>query len=287
MSQPSVAVLGLGAMGHAFASNLLKEGFITFGWNRTRTKGEDMVSQGLILIADAEKTVERADVVIFMLSDPTATAEVFKRVLPFMKQGTIICQMSTIGTKMTDHLIAETADKRSDIVYIDAPVSGSKTPAEKAQVLVLASGEREKATAVDPVFAALGKKTLWLGTAGTGSRMKLVLNCWLNGQMQSLFETVRLAEEFGFTVDDLWQALNEGPLKAPYVRTKLSMLQCEDYTPQVQLRWALKDAQLALESLDMGQLPALNIISNVWQEAVEAGYGEQDVASVFRYLKQK
>lgn len=285
MSQkPEVAVLGLGAMGHAFAANLLKKGFTVHGWNRTRARGEDLVDAGLKLADTASDAVKLVDVVITMLSDGDTTEEVLHSLKYALKQGATICQMGTIGVEKTDALIAFFADVRDDILFIDAPVSGTKAPAENAQILVMASGDQSRAGAAETVFAAIGKGTQWLGEAGKSSRMKLVVNSWLIGLMQSLAESTRLAEQFGFSTDDLWKVLDGGPLAAPYAKMKLGMIASDDYTPQMHLIWALKDARLALDAAD-STLPALENIADVWQKAVDAGYGEQDLAVIYKYLK--
>lgn len=284
--QPVVAVLGLGAMGHAFAANLLKKNFTVRGWNRTRAKGEDLVAAGLTLSDSAAQAVEGADVVIAMLADGATTRATLNQVQNALQQGATVAQMGTIGVEATDALIAGLAAARPDVVFIDAPVSGTKAPAENAQILVMASGDRQRAQAAEQVFAAIGKGTQWLGAAGASSRMKLVVNSWLIGLMQSLAESTRLAEQFGFTTDDLWQVLEGGPLAAPYAKMKLGMIASGDFTPQMHLIWALKDARLALDAAGDTSLPALENIVDVWQQAVDAGYGEQDLAAVYQYLKR-
>ncbi len=192
MKQPEVAVLGLGAMGHAFAANLLKKGFRVHGWNRTRARGEDLLDAGLQLADSPAEAVREADVVIAMLSDGDTTEQVLHQVKEAFKQGATLCQMGTIGVEKTDALIAFFAEKRPDLLLIDAPVSGTKAPAENAQILVLASGDQSRAQAAEAVFAAISKGTKWLGEAGKSTRMKLVINSWLIGMMQSLAESTRL-----------------------------------------------------------------------------------------------
>lgn len=283
--QPTVAVLGLGAMGHAFAANLLKKGFTVYGWNRTHARGEDLLQSGLHLADTPEQAVESADVVIAMLSDGETTEHTLHQVKEALKQGATVAQMGTIGVEKTDALIAWFAEQRADVVFIDAPVSGTKAPAENAQILVMASGDQTRAQGAETVFAAIGKGTQWLGEAGKSSRMKLVVNSWLIGLMQSLAESTRLAETFGFTPDDLWQVLDGGPLAAPYAKVKLATIASGDFTPQMHLLWALKDAKLALDAKGDAKLPALEHIAELWQQAVDAGYGEQDLASVYQYLK--
>lgn len=288
MSQrPSVAVLGLGAMGHAFAANLLKNGFITWGWNRTKARGEDLQSAGLQLVDTSDAAVRQADVVISMLADAATTESVLQRATAALKKQAIVVQMGTIGVESTEKLIAHFSEQRPDVVLLDAPVSGTKTPAQNAQIVVLASGDRERATHVEPVFAAISKGTKWLGKAGAASRMKLVVNAWLISMVQGLAESTQMAEEFGFTPDEFWNVLDGGPLAVPYVKGKLEMIKEGSYDPQMHLTWALKDVNLALAAAKNSELPGLNLISEVWQDAVDAGYGEKDLSVIYRYLSEK
>lgn len=285
--RPAVAVLGLGAMGHAFAANLVKQQFQVAGWNRTRARGEDLAAAGMTLCDEPQQAAAQAEVVLAMLADGATTERVLQQILPALQPNAVFCQMGTIGVEATDKLIAQLAAARPDVVYIDAPVSGTKTPAENAQILVLASGDRQRAASLEPVFAAIGKGTRWLGEAGAGSRMKLVVNAWLIGMMQSLAESASLAQQFGFSTDDLWSVLEGGPLAAPYARVKLDTIKGGDYTAQMQLVWALKDAQLALDAAEDQSMPGLQHIAHLWQQAVEAGYGEQDLAVIYRFLTGK
>lgn len=285
--RPTVAVLGLGAMGHAFAANLVKKGFTTSGWNRTKARGEDLVSAGLKLADSPEEAVKQADVVIAMLANAETTESVLAKAQSALKQGAIVVQMGTIGVEATKSLIAAFRQQRPDVVFLDAPVSGTKTPAENAQIVVLASGDRDRAADAETVFAAIAKGTKWLGEAGKASRMKLVVNAWLISMVQGLSESTQMAKEFGFSPDDLWSVLEGGPLAVPYVKGKLEMIKEGTYDPQMHLTWALKDVNLALAAAKESELPGLNLISDIWQEAVDAGYGEKDLSVVYRYLSEK
>jgi len=285
--QPTVAVLGLGAMGHAFAANLLKNGFETHVWNRTASRGDDLVQAGAILGKTPREAVEGVDVVISMLSDGPTTLEVFQGqdgLLAGLKQGGIIAQMGTLGVDATDQLITYLKDARPDAVFFDAPVSGTKTPAEQAQIVVLASGDREAGAAIEPVFAAISRGVKWLGEAGRASKMKLVVNAWLISMMEGIAESCQLADELGFTIDELWNVLEGGPLAAPYIKGKMEMFKADNYQPQMQLTWALKDINLAIDAGGSRNLPIMQSISRHWQDAVNAGYGDSDLAVVYRYL---
>lgn len=283
-SLPAVTVLGLGAMGHAFAANLLKKGFTVRGWNRTRQRGEDLIAQGLNLCDSPEQAVSGADVVMTVLTDGDTTRRVLNACRAHLKQGAILCQMGTVGTAATEALMGDLASARPDIVFIDAPVSGSKGPAENAQIAILASGDRSRAQAAEPVFAAISRRQQWLGEAGAGSRMKLVVNSYLIGLMQSVAESASLAQQLGFSADELWDALDGGPLASAYAQGKLGMIARDDFTAQMQLSLALKDARLALDAAGGRQLPGLANIVVLWQQAVDAGYAKDDLAAVFRFM---
>ncbi|MCM2972645.1 NAD(P)-dependent oxidoreductase [Larsenimonas suaedae] len=285
-SHITVAVLGLGAMGHAFAANLLKNEFTLRLWNRTRARGEDLEQQGATLCDTPADAVRGADVVLTMLPDIDTTREVMfdQGALEAMQKDATFLQMGTLGVEPTDDLVQAIATQRSDVVVIDAPVSGTKAPAENAQVLVLASGKRERAPHIDAVFEAISKGARWLGEAGAGARMKLVVNAWLIEMMQGIAESAQLAKTLGFSTDDFWSVLDGGPLAAPYVKAKLDMIKSEDFEAQMALEWGLKDARLALEAADTTPMPGLQGIEAFWREADGQGHAKDDIASIYAYL---
>lgn len=281
----TVAVLGLGAMGHAFAGNLLKDGFPTRVWNRNRARAEGL--PGAQICDTPRQATESAGVAITMLPDGKITEGVLvgtDGALAGLPQGAVIAQMGTIGVEWTMQLARTIHSFRPDIVFIDAPVSGTKGPAEEARIRILASGDDVAASAIAPVFSAISSKTQWLGKVGNGSRMKLVVNAWLITMMQGVAEATRLAETLGFTTDEFWSALEGGPLGTPYAKAKLDMIKSGRFEAQMALAWGLKDAGLALDVAKDHQMPALERIHEVWADAVEAGLGELDIAAVYRHL---
>ncbi|OLO03512.1 NAD(P)-dependent oxidoreductase [Salinicola socius] len=286
----SVAVLGLGAMGHAFATNLLKADFDVTVWNRSPHKATGLVENGARLAVSPADAVGLAKAVITMLPDLAVTREVLLGdggALAAMPAGATLIQMGTLGAAETDRLIAEVGEVRDDIVFIDAPVSGTKAPAEQGAIGILASGDRDRAGAVvDPIFDVLGKQIHWLGQAGQGARMKVVVNAWLISMMQGIAETAHLADSLGFATDDLWQVLDGGPLATPYMKLKLDMIASGEFDPQMAMQWGLKDVGLALEAGDDKALPSLSQIRNLWFDAVNAGYGEKDIAAIHAYLEK-
>ena len=284
MNLPVVAVIGLGAMGHAFASNLLKKGFTVHGWNRTPERGEDLIASGLTLHATPQQAAAAAEVILSVLTDGEATLNTIREIAPVCQPDAVFCQMGTIGVEETQEAVDLLASLRPSMVYLDAPVSGTKKPAENAQILVLASGERQRGAKVESVFAAIARGTQWFGDAGNSQKMKLVLNAWLITMMEGVAESTLLAAKLGFTPDALWSALDGGPLAAPYVKAKLEMIAANDFAPQMQLSHALKDARLALDAAEDTQLPILAAIADCWDEAAAEGFAGRDLASVYAWL---
>ncbi|WP_299260869.1 NAD(P)-dependent oxidoreductase [uncultured Kushneria sp.] len=286
----TVAVLGLGAMGHAFAANLLNNDLSVRVWNRTRSRGDDLAERGAINANSAVEAVSGARFVITMLPDFDTTHDVLLgegNALEHLPEKGVVIQMGTIGVEQTETLIREIKTARPDVVFIDAPVSGTKAPAEQATISILASGNQQAADGIETVFNAISKWVVWLGEAGRGSRMKLVVNAWLIHMMQGIAESARLAGTLGFSTDEFWSVLDGGPLAAPYVKAKLDKIGNDEYSAQMALAWGLKDARLALEAAGETNLPGLVRISDIWRDAVDAGLGEQDIAAVHDYLRRR
>lgn len=284
MNLPVVAVLGLGAMGHAFASNLLKNGFTVHGWNRSPARGEDLLASGLIRHATPQQAVESAEVILSVLTNAEATLNVIQQIAPACQDGAIFCQMGTIGVEETKEAANLLESLRPSLTYLDAPVSGTKKPAENAQILVLASGARTRCMAAECVFSAIARRTQWFGGVGSSQKMKLVLNTWLIVMMQGVAESTLLAAKLGFTPAEFWQALDGGPLAAPYVKAKLEMIAENRFPPQMQLSHALKDANLALDAAGEIELPILTKIADCWDDAADNGYSDLDLASIYLWL---
>ncbi len=162
---------------------------------------------------------------------------------------------------------------------MDAPVSGSKGPAESGQLLILASGPPAAEAIVAPAFAALGRRTVWLGDAGQGSRMKLVVNAYMSVLIEGVAETLQLAGSLGIDPARLDEVIEGGPLDAPIADAKLHKMERGDFAPEFPLEWALKDVDLALGEAAGDTLPLLAALSRQWHGAVRAGHGREDVSA--------
>jgi 3-hydroxyisobutyrate dehydrogenase len=276
-----VTVLGTGIMGSAMARNLLSAGLRTTVWDRSPAATAPLREGGALVAAAPVEAARDAQVVITML--PTAdvvTSVIFEGgVADALAQGAVWAQMGTIGLAETTEISGRLGQLRPDVIFVDAPVSGSKGPAETGQLLILASGPPAAAAAVEPVFSAIGRKTVWLGEAGQGSRMKLAVNAYMSILIEGVAEALELAGQLGLDDTKLAEAIEGGPLDAPIADAKLHKMERGDFAPEFPLEWALKDVDLALDAAGDGGLPLLAALSRQWRKAVDAGHGRDDVSA--------
>ena len=197
-----VAVLGTGIMGSAMARNLVGAGLPTTVWDRSPSATAPLSDVGALVAASPEEAIRDARLVITMLPTAAVVESVLfgDEVAEAFSHGAVWAQMGTIGVAATTEIAGRLGQLRPDVLFVDAPVSGSKAPAEAGQLLILASGPREADAVVRPAFSAVGRKTVWLGEAGQGSRMKLVVNAYMSTLIEGVAEALELASQLG--IDD-------------------------------------------------------------------------------------
>ncbi len=282
----TIAVLGVGTMGSAFARRLLAAGMRVRVWDVSRAAAAPLASAGAQAAATPEEAVRDAGVVLTMVPTIEAIEETMPRVLAAMPQAATWLQMSTIGVDGTERAIALAKAHRPDVVFVDAPVSGSKTPAEEGKLLILASGPAAALDALGPVFSVLGQKTMRWERAGTGSRMKLVLNTWLAALGEGIAEVAVLARSLDVSLEDVSACLGSTALDAPWALSKLDKIEHDAFSPDFSLALAAKDLHLALEAADRAhqRLPMAQAIATQWDTALHAGLGDRDVVGAYLAL---
>jgi 3-hydroxyisobutyrate dehydrogenase len=279
--QPRVAVIGIGTMGHAMAGRLLDADLPVNVWSRHPASMMAFTELGATGYAEAPDAVADANVVVTMLPTLDAINEVMfgAKTLDAMAPNSTWAQMATIGVTATEQLAMETKVCRPDVVFVDAPVSGSREPAESGQLLILASGPEEANGVLGPVFGALGKRTMWLGSVGAGSAMKLVLNTWLAFQTEGAAESAALADSLGVAPGRLREALSDSPLASSYALAKLQMMFEEDFHAEFAIDWALKDLDLVASDTDTSATPVAGAIASRWRDLVRSGSSGLDVSA--------
>jgi 3-hydroxyisobutyrate dehydrogenase len=269
------------------ARNLAAAGLEVRAWNRTREKAEPLAENGVTVAGSAAEAVSGADAVVTMLANGDAVKQVAEDALGEAGDA-LWLQTSTVGLAATREL-AELAE-RSGTPFVDSPVLGTKAPAEQAELVVLASGPEDARDDAAPVFDAIGKKTLWLGEAGAGTRMKLVLNNWLLSLTAALGESIALAQALGADPATFLEILDAAPMGSPYAQLKgKAILDDQLEEASFPLELAAKDAQLVLDAAadEAGAKPELaSAVNALFTKAIEQGYGDQDMAAVYRAAAQ-
>ena len=276
-----VAVLGTGIMGGPMARNLLRAGHEVTVWNRTVEKAEALEEDGADVAPTPADAVRGAEVVLTMLADARTVEETMieSGALDVMAQGAVWIQSSTIGVAAIERL-AELAGERG-ITFVDAPVLGTKKPAEDGQLFVLASGPQEARERCKPVFDAISRSHVWLGEAGLGTKLKLVVNGWILCTIENLSETFVLAQTLGVDPRSFLEAISGGGMDMPYAHLKGEAILNQDFPPSFPLVHARKDVALILDAAGDVELPLVRATLQQFDRAFELGHGDEDMSAVY------
>lgn len=281
----SVAVLGTGIMGFPMARNLAGAGLEVRAWNRTRSKAEGLAAHGVRVTDTPAEAVDGADAVLTMLYDGPAALDAMRQAAPALRPGMVWSQSTTAGLGGLDALAAFA--RESGLVFVDAPVLGTKQPAESGQLLVLAAGPEPARTVLAPVFEGIGSRTLWVGDngeEGAASRLKLVANSWVLTVTHGTAEALALAKGLGVDPRAFLDAVAGGPLDMGYLRAKSDQLLGGRLEPSFATKTAEKDARLIVEAGE-GAGVRMDVVAagaERFRRAAELGHGEEDmVASYF------
>ena len=277
----TVAVLGTGIMGSGMARSLVRAGFEVTVWNRTPEKSEPLRSEGVKVADSAEAAVAESGLVVTMLFDEAAVADVARQALPAMSRDAVWIQSSTVGVEATVRFAEEAS--RAGIRFVDAPVLGTRQPAEEGKLTVLAGCPEELRAAVVPVFDAVGARTVWVGEkAGDGQRLKLVANSWVLSIVGATAQAVDLARGLGLDPAVFLDTIAGGGTDCAYAQLKGKAMIAGEFPPAFPIQGAAKDAALIAEAMiSVGTSPILIEALRVsFEAAAEAGHGDEDIAAV-------
>ena len=280
----SVAVLGTGIMGAAMARNLAGAGHDVRAWNRTRAKAEPLAADGIRVTGTPAEAVDGADVVLTMLLDGEAVLQAVRQAAAALPPGALWLQTSTVGTEALPSL-ARFADEHR-LRFVDAPVLGTKAPAEKGDLTVLAAGPQDVRERAGRVFDCVGSRTLWVGedgASGAASRLKLVVNNWVLTVISGTGESVALARALGVDPRDFLDAVAGGALDMPYLRLKSELILAENYPASFTVSAARKDARLILEAArDTGvRMDLATAAAERLRRAEQQGHGQEDATAAY------
>jgi 3-hydroxyisobutyrate dehydrogenase-like beta-hydroxyacid dehydrogenase len=273
-----VAVLGAGALGVAMAARLGERGYQVRLWNRTaeRARAGAANSGGVVAVETTVEATLGASAVITVLRDGGAVASVMATAIAEMPADAVWVQASTVGPRSAGTL-ADLA-RSHGVAYLDAPVSGSTTPAREGKLVWLVAGEDAALDRARPVLDALGSSVLHVGTGVEGSALKLAVNAWMTAATVAMSDVLALCDALGVDHATFVRALEAGPLAMPYELQKVGVMDAGTYTAGFAVELALKDINLAAELAEPS--PLLKVVHDRLERASSAGHGGDDVAAV-------
>lgn len=279
---PTIAVLGCGLIGAPVARNLANKGFKVKVWNRTAAKAQALVQDKLQACASVAEAVSDADYIVTVLKDGDSVASAMTAGSGHFRPGAKWLQLSTVGIDAAASL-AQLASQQQ-LVYFDTPVQGTRQPAEQGQLIILASGPQAGREAVQTVFDAIGKRTLWVADeAGQASRLKLALNNWAFTLTHGLAESLALAKGLGVDPALVVDVVSNGPMDCAYFQLKSAAMLAGNYTPSFSVANAVKDSRLILDAAHQAGLYAEVAGAGLhrFERALAAGHGDKDMAASF------
>jgi 3-hydroxyisobutyrate dehydrogenase len=284
-----VTLIGLGTMGTGMAGRLIAAGFPLTVFNRNASKAEALVKAGATLAASPRDAAAGADVVLSMLSDDDAARQVWlgeHGVISGAKRGAILIECSTVSPGWIRELAAAAATAGCEL--LDAPVTGSKPQAAAGQLVFLAGGSAAALDTARPVLAAMSKDIIHLGPTGSGAMMKLINNFVCGVQVTALAEAIAFIERTDLDPAKAVAVLTEGAPGSPMVKTLSGRMTARDYTPNFMLKLLTKDVTYAIAEARKLAIPLATAEATVGvlKTAIDAGHGEQDMASVIEPLRR-
>ena len=281
-----IAVLGTGLMGYGMAAVLARGDFEVRVWNRTVAKAQPLADDGATVCADVSEAVDGADVVLTMLYDADAVLDVMEQARSALSEQAVWVQSSTVGIDGA----ARTGQFASEhgIDLIDAPVLGTKKPAEDGTLVVLASGDPALRERVEPVFEAVGTKTIWAGDeVGRASALKLACNAWVLSITAGAAQSIALAQSLGLDPQLFLDAIADTATDSSYAHVKGKAILTGDYAASFPVSGGLKDLSLIAAATESGLNGSgidgsiIDAVRRAFDRAADRGHPDDDLAAVY------
>jgi 3-hydroxyisobutyrate dehydrogenase len=275
----AVAVLGTGTIGAPIARNLARAGFDVTVWNRTREKAEPLAEDGATVCDTAAEATDGAEIVLTVLADVDVTVETVEE--SGFGEDAVWVQVATVGLDGAERL-AELAQEKG-VAFVDAPVLGTRQPAEEGKLVVLAAGPDDALDRCEPVFEAIGQQTRRLGAVPNGSKLKMVTNLWLLAVTEGAAEALALAEGLGLDPREFLATMEGSQIDTPYLHLKGEAMLERKLEPSFKLELAAKDSALVLEAADRAGVDTrvARAVQAAFERGVELGHGDEDMAAVY------
>jgi 3-hydroxyisobutyrate dehydrogenase-like beta-hydroxyacid dehydrogenase len=287
--KPNIGFMGLGIMGSAMAANVARAGYPLTVYNRTPGKSAALETMGARLADDPKDLAAAADIVVAMVTGPEALNELLwgrDGAAQVFAEGKVFINMSSVSPKYTKELHRQLAP--TGVTFLDAPVSGTKRPAQEGTLIILAGGTRESVESVTPFLQAMGKKVVYCGEVGQGSMMKMAINLLLSIMMEGFAEVLNFARMGGLTMETMLDVIHSGPLNCGLYQVKAPVVQEKDFPPNFPLKHMAKDLRFVADTaFDTGApIPAGLMMLHLYRLGVGKQWGDLDFAAIWKVLEQ-
>lgn len=286
----TVGFLGLGTMGQPMALNLARAGTDLLVWNRNPSRAEPLRAAGARVVALPADAFAHAGTVLLMVADAPAIDAVLGRGTSQFAAQVVdhtIVVMATLSPDYSVHLAEDV--RAAGGRYVEAPVSGSRIPAETAQLVAMAAGDPADIAEVQPLLDQMCHQTVNCGDVPNALVMKLAVNLFLITMVTGLTEAVHFAERHHLDLDQLRSVLDAGPMASQVSRVKVQKILTGDFDPQASVSNVLYNNRLiAAEARQVGLAsPLLDSCLALFAEAEALGHGQQDMAAVIRSIQAR
>jgi 3-hydroxyisobutyrate dehydrogenase-like beta-hydroxyacid dehydrogenase len=286
--KPKIGFLGLGIMGGAMAANILRAGYPLMVYNRTAAKSEHLAQMGAGVASTPAHLAQATEVIIAMVTGPEALDALLwgpEAAAGAFNEKKVFINMSSVPPRFTRELAAKLAP--TGVSFIDAPVSGTKKPAEEGSLVILAGGQEEKIKALEPLFLTMGKKVVYCGPLGQGSMMKMFINLLLGVMMAGFAECLNFGRLGGLDFEAMLDTVASGAMNAPMFQVKAGNLREKNYPPAFPLKHLAKDAKFLVDTAyDTGApVPLGQMLLHLYRLGVAQGWGDEDISAIARVME--
>jgi 3-hydroxyisobutyrate dehydrogenase len=290
MGAPVLGFVGLGFMGEAMARNLVRAGTPLLVWNRTPAKAEALAGEGAEVVAEVADLFTRAEVVILMLAGAQAIDEVLRRGTPefaALVAGRTIVHM---GTTEPAFSVALEADVRAaGGHYVEAPVSGSRVPAENGELVAMLAGEPGAVERIAPLLAPMCRDTTRCGAVPGGLVMKLSVNIYLITVVTGLAEAFQFAKAQGLDLNRFVDVIANGQMSSPIMRVKGPKLLAGEFSAQAAIADVLMNNRLITAAAREAGIPVplVDVCEQLYAETADLGFGGLDMSAVIKAIEAR
>jgi 3-hydroxyisobutyrate dehydrogenase len=286
----TIGFLGLGVMGQPMALNLRRAGHALAVWSRTAANGEPLGAAGAEVCPDPAAVCARAEIVFMMLFDEPAIDAVLARGTPDferMLRGRLLVNMASVAPAYARSLAGEI--EAAGGRYVEAPVSGSRVPAEKGQLVAMLAGDEAACDDVRPLLAAMCAQAIYCGPIGNGLLMKLAINIFMLCSSVGLAEAYHFADRNGLPLDRFQEVADSSQMASALSRIKLAKLMSGDFTRQGAVLDGVNNTKLITDAARDAHASAglIAVVQELFNEAFALGHGTQDMIAVIRAMEAR